>query len=381
MKLTVQKEKIIEGLQKAASILPAKAGAAYLRSIWLKAQDNALSIMATDVNLEFTGVYPANVEVSGLVGVQGRTFVDLVKQLPNGDINLSLDDSGANLLLEQGRRSYRLSISSKEWFQELSPYPGGQPVTWTGSVLSEYLDRIVFCISDDDMQDALNCLYFKPRDNGRIDMCGLNGHQFALMSFIYEDLCQMLPQNGLMLQKKYLADLRKWLIPDEIEINLTDKRIYLRTMNGGEMLSLPHASYDYPDYNIFMNKLTDKNVSDLRLPRKEAIDSLGRLQVFNTEADRCVHFGLHSQELDMSVQGSELGSAREGLEAEYAGSLEKIAFPTKHLLEIFGHFNSENLNMKFTGEEGPCGITGPDDMNYTVIIMPMKVASASYYEE
>ena len=61
MKLTVNKEQIIEGLQKAAAIIPAKAGAAYLRSIWLKAEEGSLAVMSTDANIEFTGRYPAEV--------------------------------------------------------------------------------------------------------------------------------------------------------------------------------------------------------------------------------------------------------------------------------------------------------------------------------
>ena len=43
MYLTVKKEHIIEGLQKAAAIIPSKAGAAYLRSIWLKAEGDRLA--------------------------------------------------------------------------------------------------------------------------------------------------------------------------------------------------------------------------------------------------------------------------------------------------------------------------------------------------
>ena len=66
MYLTVKKEQIIEGLQKAASIIPSKAGAAYLRSIWLQAvkkpEGDVLTIMSTDVNIEFTGNYPATVK-------------------------------------------------------------------------------------------------------------------------------------------------------------------------------------------------------------------------------------------------------------------------------------------------------------------------------
>ena len=55
MFLTVKKEDIIEGLQKAAGIIPTRAGAAYLRSLWIQAEENALTIMATEATIEFIG--------------------------------------------------------------------------------------------------------------------------------------------------------------------------------------------------------------------------------------------------------------------------------------------------------------------------------------
>lgn len=381
MKLTVEKEQIIEGLIKAAAIMPSKAGAAYLRSIWLNAKDGKLSIMATDANIEFTGTYPATVETEGLAGVQGRAFVDLIRKLPNGSINISQDKSGNSLRIEQGRKSYKLSLSNSDWFQAFSPFPAGEAVAWTGSVLGEYLDRVSFCISDDDLQDSLGCLCLKPRENGRLDICGLNGHQFALVSFIYDDLCAKIPTEGLLIQKKYLMDIKKWLGPDELELNLTDKRFYLRRLEGAEMLSLPRALYDYPDYNLFMDKLNAPDVTRLSIPRRDTAECLGRLQVFNSESDRCVYMDMKPGEVIFSAQGSELGSARENIEAEYEGTLEKIAFPTKNLLDILGHYTSDQINMKFTGAEGPCGIVGPDDTGYVVVIMPMKMTSFSYYSE
>ena len=42
MLFTVKKENIIEGLQKAAGIIPTRAGAAYLRSLWIKAEGEVL---------------------------------------------------------------------------------------------------------------------------------------------------------------------------------------------------------------------------------------------------------------------------------------------------------------------------------------------------
>ena len=381
MKLSVMKEQIIDGLQKAAAIIPAKAGAAYLRSIWLRADTGSLSVMATDANIEFTGRYPAEVQETGLIGVQGRAFVDLVRQLPAGPIQLTLDAASHTLLLEQGRRSYKLPVNGEEWFQNFSEFPSGEAVTWSGDFLQDVLDRVVFCISDDDAMDAIACLYMKPTGNGHIDVCGLNGHQFALVSFVHDDLAARLPEEGVLIQKKYLQDLKKWLGMDEIELNITDKRLYLRTLDGAESLSLPRAGHTYPDYNVFMSRLEGEGASHLSVDRKEAMEALGRILIFNTESDRCTYLDLSAQEAQLSAQGQDTGSASENLEVRYDGDIRRIAFPTRNLMDVLGHFASASVDMTLTGAEGPCGIRGNDDHDYTVIIMPMKVSETTYYSE
>ena len=381
MKLTVNKEQIIEGLLKAAAVIPAKAGAQYLRSIWLKAEEGSLSVMATDANIEFTGSYPAEVAESGLVGVQGRAFVDLVRQLPSGVLHLTLDATSGNLLLEQGRRTYKLPVNGSEWFQNFSAFPAENAVTWSGDFLQDVLDKVTFCISDDDAMDAIACLCMKPRGNGRIDVCGLNGHQFALVSFTHDELAARLPEHGMLIQKKYLQDIKKWLGMDEIELNITDKRLYLRSLNGAETLSLPRAAYDYPDYNIFMSKLAGEDMHPMTIDRKEAMEALGRILIFNTESDRCTYMDLSSAEARLSAQGQDVGSANESLEVTYGGDISRIAFPTRNLLDVLGHFVSAKVDMMLTGSEGPCGIRGADDAEYTVIIMPMKVSETTYYSE
>ncbi|HZF60359.1 MAG TPA: DNA polymerase III subunit beta [Desulfovibrio sp.] len=381
MKLTVNKEQIIEGLLKAAAIIPAKAGAQYLRSIWLKAEEGSLSVMSTDANIEFTGRYPAEVAAPGLIGVQGRAFVDLVRQLPTGVLHLTLDEASGNLLLEQGRRTYKLPVSGAEWFQNFSAFPAENAVTWSGDFLQDILDKVGFCISDDDAMDAIACLCMKPRGNGRIDVCGLNGHQFALVSFTHDELAERLPEAGMLIQKKYLADIKKWLGVDEIELNITDKRLYLRSLDGAETLSLPRAAHEYPDYNIFMSKLASEDMHPMTLARKEAIEALGRILIFNTESDRCTYMDLSAGEALLSAQGQDVGSANESLEVAYNGDIKRIAFPTRNLLDVLGHFVSAKIDMMLTGSEGPCGIRGADDVDYTVIIMPMKVSETTYYSE
>ena len=385
MIITVKKEQIIDGLQKAASIIPSKAGAAYLRSIWLQAagsgETGRLTLMATDVNIEFTGTYPAEVREEGQAGVNGRAFVELLRRLPGGDIQLRLDKESNTLLVEQGRRSYKLPAADPVWFQALPPFPEEGAVLWAGDFFQDIIDRVSFCISDDDSTEALSCICLKSVEPGKVDVCGLNGHQFAMVRFLNDELAAKLPADGLLLQKKYVNELRKWLGTDEVMLNIRERRFHLRTGSGSETLSLPRSGFIYPDHLSFLSRLQAADASTLKLRRKECQESLDRLHIFNNESDRCTYFQFSPTEVTMSAQGQETGSATENLDVSFSGSLERIAFPTRNLIDILGHFQSGELTFTLTGAEGPCGISGTEDPDYTVLIMPMKIAETSYYEE
>ena len=383
MNLTVKKEKIIDGLQKSASFIPNKAGAAYLRSIWLKAEikdgSGYIVVMSTDASVEFTGRYPADVIEEGVAGINGKSFVELLRKLPGGEIKMRTDGENHVLLVEQGRRSYKMPTVDPIWFQPLPPFPEDGSVLWSGDFFQDIIDKVAFCCSDDDSAEALACIYMNARESGKVDACGLNGHQFALVRFINDSLAGLIPEGGLLLQKKYVAELRKWLGSDEIMLNVSERRFHVRTLAGDETLSIPRSSnFTYPDYDAFMSRLESGDISKLDLDRKETIDSLDRLLIFETTG---VCFTLNPHSVELTAKGHEIGQAAEQIEQEYEGSLKTITFPPRDLMEILGHFQSGSIHYTFTGAEGPCGITGPEDADYMVILMPMKVAETTYYTE
>lgn len=380
MFLTVYKEEIIEGLQKAANIIPQRTGAAYLRSIWLKAENNSLELLSTDSNIEFRGSYAAEVKQEGLVGVQGRQFVDLLRRLPNGQISLKVDPEAPVLHIEQGRRKYRLPVNDSTWFQKFADFPEEGAVIWSGDFLQEIIDKIMYCIGDEG-SDALACLFMKPAGDQRIEAAGMNGHQFAMLSFSHDDLRALLPQEGILIQKKYLNELKKWLGTDEINLNIGDKRLFVRSETKTESLSLPLSSYQYPDYTVFLSRLTADGISTLVLDRMEAQEALNRIAIFNSESNRCTYFNLEEAEAVLSAKGQDVGSALESMDVEYKGDIEQIAFPTSNLLAILDHYSSAKLTLTLTGAEGPCGIKGPDDGEYLVIIMPMKILDDINFSE
>ena len=325
--------------------------------------------MSTDSNLEFCGSYKAEITEEGLAGVQGRSFYELMKKLPEGEITISVEGESKSLVIEQNSRNYKLPTNDVTWFQNFSEFPNSDSVFWSGDFLQEIIDRISFCISDEDTMEAIACMSLRPQSDSYIEVCGLNGHQFAMLRFLHDDLHALLPEEGILVQKKYIAELKKWLSMDEIELNISNKRLFFRTGDKLETFSLPLSYYQYPEYRNFLTKLGEEGNSTLTVNRAELLDSLERLLIFNTENNRCTYFSFTEDSCVLTTQGQEVGSAKETLGAQYSGDLDTIAFPTRNLIELLGHFQSKTLTFTLTGSEGPCGVTGEDDPEYTVIIM------------
>ncbi|HKK32794.1 MAG TPA: DNA polymerase III subunit beta [Desulfomicrobiaceae bacterium] len=375
------KEDIIDGLQKSSNIIPVKTGAAFLRTVWVQAEGDSVKIMATDSSIEFVGSYPAAVEQPGLVGVQGKKFSELIRKMPPGEISFTLSEKDGNLLIQQGRRRYKLPTNDASWFQEFTPFPEENVVIWSGDYFKEIIDRISFCISDDDAMQGMNCVRLSRIGEEKVEICGMNGHQFGLLQVVNQDVNAVLGEEGVLISKKYLSEIKKLLTNDEIGFNISDKRLFLRTGRGKESFSLPLKSYQFPDYKNFIAQYEDKFSSVLEVDKHALVDALDRIQIFNTDNNRSVFFEMKETELALCSQGQDIGEASEMITARYAGSLERIAMPTRVVMEILSHFQSDTVRFQFSGSFEPCRIEGDDDPSYMIITMPVEVTEDTYYTE
>ena len=242
----------------------------------------------------------------------------------------------------------------------------------------------MFCIDENSSLDALTCLLIKPTGDteGTINVCGLDGHQFAMYSFTNDEMAANLPSEGLLIQKIYLSQINKWLNKDDIVIEFSDKRIFFKNVNN-EILSVPRGLHQYPDYNNFLSKLDADNVSTVELKRKDLKGALSRIMTITTDVKHCTDFFISENRhvIDCSAKSETSGEVSEKIEVSYNGNIRKISFNTKDLVQVIDHFSSADMTMKLTTEDGPCGIEGNSDTSYIVVIMPIKTLETAYESE
>jgi DNA polymerase-3 subunit beta len=381
MKCQVLKEDIVEGVQLASNIIPAKTGTAYLRTIWLETRESAITIMATDSNIEFTGTYPAQILEPGRVGIHGKKFSDLIRKLPPGELTFEANEGDSTILIHQGKKKYKLPLNNGSWFQEFQPMPEEGQIVWPGDLLQNVIERISFCINDSEDSGAMNCIKFTPLPDGVIEVCGMNGHQFGLLRFSIPDTHATLGEAGVLIAKKDLGEIGKWLRTEDISINLTEKKMFLRSAKGHETLSVPRRTNAFPDYRNFIESYENTFRSTLEVDKYELTDALERILLFNTQSSRSTYLHFSPNELGLSCHGQEFGEGLEIIGAQFQGDLDMIAIPTRILLEIMSHFTSNTITFQLAGPLDPCKITGPDDPDYFVITMPVEITEDTYYTE
>jgi DNA polymerase-3 subunit beta len=379
MKIQVELAKILPALQHAGAILPQRTGASYLRTIWLRAEEGRVGILATDSAIELSFVCRAEVAEPGMVGVPGRQFVELIKRLPGGEpVSLSVDGAGGVLHVVQERRKYKLPLNDVAWFSPHAETPKKGAVRWSGEFFREVLDRVAFCLGDDS-SDALSCGSILSRDGVRVEVAAMDGHQMALYTFDNADISGLLPAEGVLISGKYIKNLSRWLNDNEMYVVLTEDRLFLHEEGDSEpeqsFFSVPLSKYVYPDYSTFLQRLKGENISTLTIGREELRDVLSRIGLFLSVESAIAKFTLTADEAVITAVSKDVGEGVESMSVEYAGSIERISFPSEKLLRVLEHFESIMVKIVMTGEASVCCLTGDADadLGYQVVVMPMQV--------
>lgn len=383
MYLRVFKEDLINGILKATGIINIKSGAAYLRTLWLQAEDQKLTVMSTDGNIEFTGRYDANVLTQGMTGVEGKKFADLIRKLNPGEIILRVDDEGTVLIIEQNRKKYKLPTTDPSWFPDLDQFPDSNVILWSGVELKKIIDKTFFCISEDETMGALTCLKFDRSrfQENTVEVCAFDIQNISIYTTKHDDLYEALPEKGLLIPRKYIIELRKWLPADDIEICIFDEKFFIRTIGMMESINFPLNFDVFMDYHSIISSLRDTIDTKVLFDRNEMLQALDRIFIFSTDYNRAFVMEMSENTIILRSSAVEAGEANEEIECRFEGPVNKVNFNIKSMMDILSHFDSDEVKIEFSSINDPCRVIDDKNPEFYVITTRVMVKEETYYIE
>ena len=102
LRITVPKDELASRLAIVARGVSSRTAVLVLGGIQLRAADGRLQLAATDMELSLRASVDADVEGEGEVVVPGRLLLDIVRSLPDSDVQFEHRSDEAMLLISSG---------------------------------------------------------------------------------------------------------------------------------------------------------------------------------------------------------------------------------------------------------------------------------------
>jgi DNA polymerase-3 subunit beta len=372
MKLSLAKTELQRGLGRLQAIVEKRNSMPILAHALLVASKDPerLEIAATDLEVGIRGVHDAEVSKAGSVTVAARKLFEIVRELPDGTVQLSV---GANSYLEVecARSRFSLAGTSADEFPTLPELVPGRMARLQAAVLSTMIERTLYAASTDETRYNLNGVLIElPEAGDRVRMVATDGHRLAVVDRTVGAETERLA-TGVIVPRKALAELKRLVDEeeaDEVELGFEGNSALAR--RGGVSLAMRLIEGEFPNYRQVMPKTPRHRLVLASEPLGQA---LRRVALLSAERSRTVRLEFGDGRLTVSTSNPELGEAREELDVDYGAEAIAIGFNARYLLDALAAFRSKEVEFALDDQLSPALIRPTDDPDSVAVVMPMRL--------
>ena len=113
MKLTIDRDELLRGLGRIQAVVERRGTLPILSNVLIDAPEDCITMSATDLEVGVVSRHAAQVETPGSITLGARKLHDLVRELEDGEVRISSEDS-ARVGIESGPSHIQLLSISPE---------------------------------------------------------------------------------------------------------------------------------------------------------------------------------------------------------------------------------------------------------------------------
>lgn len=365
MKLTADREALLKPLQAVIGVVERRQTMPILANVLLVAKDGAVSVTATDLEVELVADADVEVESPGEVTVPGRKLLDICRALPD-DAKVSISQSGDKLAIKSGRSKFSLTTLPAAEFPTVDDINAGQSVAVSQNALARLLEKTHFSMAQQDVRYYLNGLLLETGGN-LVRAVATDGHRLALCEVTVDQ--GDLPEQQVIVPRKGVLELQR-LMSGEGDLTIELGTNHVRIQLEGIRFTSKLIDGRFPEYERVIPQDTANSMSaDRGLFR----NALQRTAILSNEKYRGIRLIIRSNGLVLQAHNPEQEEAEEELEIQYDGEEIEIGFNVNYLLDALGAIESDEVNLALVDSNSSCLLREPgkDDCKY--VVMPMRL--------
>ena len=363
MKLQVTQENLNRALNAVARVANTRGTLPILANVLVKTSNNRLSISATNLDIAITHFTGAKVTEEGSITVPARLMQDFVSSLPDGIIELELEDSKLHVTTNQ-YKSVVNGIMADD-FPVMPAITTGKSWTVDSVVFKKALQQVVFAASNDETRPVLTAVLLQSQ-GGQLYMAATDSYRLAekKLSKNTEDVHLLIPASALQ-------DLLRVLGDDDgaIEVTHDDQQVLFKVHDIELVTRLVDGKY--PDYRKL---IPDSFETEATLKRADLVNVTKVSSLFARESAGSVTIEIDEPKQQLSIRSvaSQLGENTATAEAKVTGS-GSITLNSKYLLDALSALPAtDSVSFGFNGKLEPTLLRDASNGDYQHVIMPLK---------
>lgn len=362
MKLQVTQENLAKALGSVSRVASSRGTLPILSNVLLKTVDGRLSIAATNLDIAINHYIGSKVADEGAITVPARLMQDFVSSLPNGIIELKLDENKLHISAEK----YQSVINgvSAEDYPVMTAIAEGQSWSLPGKLLKHALQQVIIAASSDEARPVLTGVYWHTFE-GQLYMVATDSYRLAekVLTKTKNDVKLLIPASALQDLLRIIGDYE-----EEVIVTHDDQQVLFKV--GDIELVARLIEGNYPDYrklipSAFNSKATLKRTDFVNITKVSSLfarESAGSVTINLDEKDQQVSIRSIASQLGENTASANAAVSSEGT----------ITLNSRYVLDALHALSGEEVAFSFNGKLEPCVMNDPKDSDYTHVIMPLK---------
>jgi len=365
MKLTATREALLKPLQAVIGVVERRQTMPILANVLLVARDGAISLTATDLEVELVADANVQVDKAGEVTVPGRKLLDICRALPD-EAEVVISQSGEKVVVKSGRSKFTLTTLPAAEFPTVDDIHAGQSVSVSQAALSRLLEKTHFSMAQQDVRYYLNGLLLETGGSS-LRAVATDGHRLALCEVALEGA--KLPEQQVIVPRKGVLELQR-LLSGEGELRVELGTNHVRIQLEGIRFTSKLIDGRFPEYERVIPQDTSNAMSaDRELFRS----ALQRTAILSNEKYRGIRLVIRKGSLVLQAHNPEQEEAEEELEIAYDGDEIEIGFNVNYLLDALGGIESEQVSLAVVDGNSSCLLREPGGEDCKYVVMPMRL--------
>ena len=369
MKFTCSKSNLLTGVQIVSKAVPNKTTMSILECILVDATSDSIKLTANDMELGIETVIEGNIIEKGIIALDAKLFLEIVRKLPDNDITVESDASYKTTITCE-KAKFNIIGKPGDDFTYLPKIEKLDSIMVSQFTLKEIIRQTIFSIADNDTNKLMTGELFEVNDN-ILKVVALDGHRISVRKIALKNSYD---NKKVVVPGKTLNEVSKILSGDtdkDVVIFFTDKHIVFEFDNTVVVSRLIEGDY----FNID-HMLSSDYETKVKINKKEFYDCIDRATLLVKEGDKKpIILNITDESLELKIS-STIGSMNESIDIAKNGKDLMIGFNPKFLIDALRVIDEEEIDIYLVNPKTPCFIKDKEN-KYTYMILPVNFTTVS----